>query len=254
MELKKGHPSEPPSNVPMFAGYDPNNYLLDDRMSPGVVTDECLTPNRPPRLTQRTIGKYLQPLTRELTLCPPRPMIKELPDSVKDQMVMQDKAFWVDKPGANAYTLHDAYYDYGMTTDIVKPVHQDVFPRSYQYDLDCVKYRRYHGCDGLKQSPDEKKGRSSFPARSLQLVLQELPFCQVSSYFKEIFQITLLEIPIIASHVKTLTIHATALVQSQILSSRWPAEIRSNTAYMYLKIAARRETRWYFKCHKTPAL
>ncbi|XP_063633872.1 uncharacterized protein LOC134804687 [Cydia splendana] len=157
MEPKKGHPSEPPSNVPMFAGYDPNNYLLDDRMPKVVLTDESLTPGRPPRLTQRTVGKFLQPLTRELTLCPPRPMIKELPDSVKDQMVLKDKAFWVDKPGANAYTLHDAYYDYGMTTEIVKPVHQDVFPRSYQYDLDCVKYRRTHGCDGLKQSPDVKK-------------------------------------------------------------------------------------------------
>ncbi|CAH2218221.1 jg19719, partial [Pararge aegeria aegeria] len=30
--------------------------------------------------------------------------------------------------------------------------HQDVFPRSYQYDLDCVKYRRQHACDGLKQT------------------------------------------------------------------------------------------------------
>lgn len=28
---------------------------------------------------------------------------------------------------------------------------QDVFPRSYQYDLDCVKYRRRHACDGLKE-------------------------------------------------------------------------------------------------------
>lgn len=26
---------------------------------------------------------------------------------------------------------------------------QNVFPRSHQYDLDCVKYRRLHACDGL---------------------------------------------------------------------------------------------------------
>lgn len=36
-------------------------------------------------------------------------------------MVDKDKAFWVDKPGANAYTLHDAYYSYGMTTEKVLP-------------------------------------------------------------------------------------------------------------------------------------
>lgn len=44
-----------------------------------------------------------------------------MPNTVIDQMVKKDKAFWVDKPGANAYTLHDAYYNYGMTTEMVKP-------------------------------------------------------------------------------------------------------------------------------------
>lgn len=34
---------------------------------------------------------------------------------------------------------------------------QNVFPRSYQYDLDCVKYRRTRACDALK----EKDGKVS---------------------------------------------------------------------------------------------
>lgn len=50
-----------------------------------------------------------------------RPTIGELPDTVINNMVRKDIAFWVDKPGDNAYTLHDAYYDYGMTTEIVLP-------------------------------------------------------------------------------------------------------------------------------------
>lgn len=50
-----------------------------------------------------------------------RPTIEELPDAVINKMVQKDIAFWVDKPGDNAYTLHDAYYDYGMTTEIVLP-------------------------------------------------------------------------------------------------------------------------------------
>ncbi|KOB52014.1 Uncharacterized protein OBRU01_26684, partial [Operophtera brumata] len=71
-------------------------------------------------------------------------------------MVQRDKAFWVDKPGSNAYVLHDAFYNYDMATEKVYPVRQDVFPRSYQYDLDCVRYRRQHACDGLKQPEGER--------------------------------------------------------------------------------------------------
>ncbi|XP_013189036.1 uncharacterized protein LOC106133751 [Amyelois transitella] len=124
-------------------------YVLD-RAPLTVCTDESLTPGRPPRLTQNTIGKFLQPLTRELVEVPPRPTISELPDAVIDRMVQKDKAFWVDKPGLNAYTLHDAHYNCGMTSEKVQPPHQDVFPRSYQYDLECVRFRRLHACDGLK--------------------------------------------------------------------------------------------------------
>ncbi|XP_049884788.1 uncharacterized protein LOC126379863 isoform X2 [Pectinophora gossypiella] len=100
---------------------------------------------------------YLRPTCRKLDESPPKPTIGELPDSVIDRMVKKDKAFWVDPPGKNAYVLHDAYYRYGMTTEKILPPHQDVFPRSYQYDLDCVKFRRYHACDGLKQTEGEKK-------------------------------------------------------------------------------------------------
>ncbi|KAM3968543.1 uncharacterized protein ACR2FA_011469 [Aphomia sociella] len=150
------HPYDPRSNVAKFGGYDPDKYVVDNA-SLTVRTNEALTPGRPPCLTQETIGKFLQPLTRELVEVPPRPTIDELPDAVIDNMMQKDKAFWVDKPGANAYTLHDAYYNYGMTTEIVKPPHQAVFPRSYQYDLDCVKYCRRHTCDGLKQSKNEKQ-------------------------------------------------------------------------------------------------
>ncbi|XP_075991180.1 uncharacterized protein LOC142986550 [Anticarsia gemmatalis] len=149
------HPSDPQSNVAKFSGYDPDKYALSN-VPLTVLYDESLTPGCPPRLTQQTVGKYLLPTTRELSEVPPKPTISELPDTVIDQMVKKDKAFWVDKPGANAYTLHDAYYNYGMTTEMVKPTRQDVFPRSYQYDLDCVRYRRLHACDGLKQAENER--------------------------------------------------------------------------------------------------
>ncbi|KAG6449109.1 hypothetical protein O3G_MSEX005888 [Manduca sexta] len=150
------HPLDPHSNVNKFTGYDSDKYILDD-VTMTILTDEALTPGRPPCLTQKTIGKFLQPLTRELVEVPPRPTIDELPDAVIENMVQKDKAFWVDKPGSNAYTLHDAYYNYGMTTEMVKPNHQDVFPRSYQYDLDCIRYRRQHGCDGLKNTTGDEK-------------------------------------------------------------------------------------------------
>ncbi|XP_026763002.1 uncharacterized protein LOC113521613 [Galleria mellonella] len=149
----KLHPGDPRSNVAKFSAFDPDKYVIDD-VALTVRTNEALTPGRPPSLTQQTIGKLLQPLTRELVEVPPRPTIDELPDAVIDHMVQRDKAFWVDKPGTNAYTLHDAYYNYGMTTEIVKPPHQEVFPRSYQYDLDCIKYRRQHACDGLKKTEE----------------------------------------------------------------------------------------------------
>ncbi|CAB3225356.1 unnamed protein product [Arctia plantaginis] len=152
------HPSDPRSNISKFSGYDPDKYALTD-VSLTVRTDECLTPGCPPILTQNTVGKYLLATTKELSEYGPKPTIDELPDAVIDEMVKKDKAFWVDKPGANAYTLHDAYYNYGMTTEIVKPTKQDVFPRSYQYDLDCVKYRRRHACDGLKE-PGKKALRA----------------------------------------------------------------------------------------------
>ncbi|KPI91972.1 hypothetical protein RR46_08398 [Papilio xuthus] len=88
---------------------------------------------------------------------PDKPYIDDLSNIVIDKMLQKDKAFWVDKPGANAYTLHDAYYNYEMMTERIKPHHQDVFPRAYSYDLDCVKYRRLHACDGLKSSDQDAK-------------------------------------------------------------------------------------------------
>ncbi|CAK1554076.1 unnamed protein product [Leptosia nina] len=156
MESTQQHPLNPQSNVSKFTGYHPDKYAIDD-ISLTVKTDESLAPGRPPVLTQQTVGKFLQPLTRALVEVPPRPTIDELPDAVIDNMVLKDKAFWVDKPGANAYTLHDAYYNYGMTTEKVLPPHQDVFPRSYQYDLDCVKYRRLHACDDFRRTEDTTK-------------------------------------------------------------------------------------------------
>ncbi|XP_012548922.2 uncharacterized protein LOC101746303 isoform X2 [Bombyx mori] len=153
------HPTDPRSNISKLGSYDPEKYVLDN-VSSTVLTDESLTPGRPPCLTQRTIGKFLQPLTRELAEIPPKPTIDELPGPVIERMVQKDKAFWVDKPGSNAYVLHDAYNSYGMTTETVIPHHQDVFPRSYQYDLDCIKYRRDHACDGLKQKHSNKPIRA----------------------------------------------------------------------------------------------
>lgn len=50
-----------------------------------------------------------------------RPTISELPDAVIDQMVKKDKAFWVDKPGINDYTIHDSYVEYGIVTEVVQP-------------------------------------------------------------------------------------------------------------------------------------
>ncbi|XP_059062347.1 uncharacterized protein LOC131855123 isoform X2 [Achroia grisella] len=156
MTENKQHPGDPRSNVAKFGAFDPDKYVIDSA-SFTVRTNEALTPGCPPYLTQQTIGKFLQPLTRELVEVSPKPTIDELPDAVIDNMVRKDKAFWVDRPGTNAYTLHDAYYSYDMRAEIVKPPHQDVFPRSYQYELDCVKYRRLHTCDGLKQTEGEKQ-------------------------------------------------------------------------------------------------
>ncbi|XP_021186968.2 uncharacterized protein LOC110373870 [Helicoverpa armigera] len=149
------HPKNPPSNVAKFTGYDSGNYALAD-VSRTFTNDECMSSCRAPFLTQHSIAKYLVPLTKELQEVPLRPTISELPDAVIEHVVQRDKAFWVDKPGLNDYTIHDAYYNYGMVTKVVKPTHQDVFPRSYQYDLDCVKYRRSHACDGLKQDGSEE--------------------------------------------------------------------------------------------------
>lgn len=54
-----------------------------------------------------------------------RPTIDELDEAVIDKMVNRDKAFWVDKPGANDYTLHDAYYSYGIFAEVVQPSKKD---------------------------------------------------------------------------------------------------------------------------------
>ncbi|XP_050683468.1 uncharacterized protein LOC126978562 [Leptidea sinapis] len=165
MESSTRHPLDPRSNVAKLGGYNPLEYVLDD-VSLTVKTDESLTPNRPPCLTQQTVGKFLQPLTRELNEIPLRPTIDELPNAVIDKMVEMDKAFWVDKPGANAYNLHDAYMKSGMTSEKILPHHQDVFPRSYQYDLDCVKYRREHACDAFNRDGGESKDQSGMPCQS----------------------------------------------------------------------------------------
>ncbi|CAH1647661.1 unnamed protein product [Spodoptera littoralis] len=153
---KTGHPADPKSNVAKFGDYDPKNYAIVD-VSRTVKTHECLTPGCPPHLTQCCIAKYLIPLTKSLTEVPARPTISELPDAVIDQMVKKDKAFWVDKPGINDYTIHDSYIQYGICTEVVHPTPQNVFPRSYQYDLDCVRYRRTRACDALKESDDKSK-------------------------------------------------------------------------------------------------
>ncbi|XP_037978113.2 uncharacterized protein LOC105386482 [Plutella xylostella] len=155
-EIYKQHPSEPRSNIAKCDNYDPDKYVIG-LTSGTVTTDEALTPNRPPRLTQATVGMYLKPTTRELDVVPPRPTIDELPRAVINRMLAKDKAFLIDKPGADAYTLTDAYYHFGMVTDRITPHHQSVFPRSYQYELECVKQRRLHSCDKNYEDGEPKK-------------------------------------------------------------------------------------------------
>ncbi|KAF9419803.1 hypothetical protein HW555_003802 [Spodoptera exigua] len=154
--LKSGHPYYPESNVAKYGGYDPDKYALAD-VSKTIATHESLKPGCAPHLTQYCIAKYLVPLSKSLTEVPARPTISELPDAVIDHMVTKDKAFWVDKPGLNDYTIHDAYNQYGIFPDVVRPIPQNVFPRSYQYDLDCVRYRRSTACDGLKDTDGKPK-------------------------------------------------------------------------------------------------
>lgn len=59
-----------------------------------------------------------------------RPTIDELDEAVIDKMVNRDKAFWVDKPGANDYTLHDAYYSYGIFAEVIQPSKIDFLTKS----------------------------------------------------------------------------------------------------------------------------
>ncbi|GLV33767.1 hypothetical protein CBL_11346 [Carabus blaptoides fortunei] len=71
-----------------------NKYILRD-ISPILISDETLTPNNLPRITQPSIGKYLVRVDGDNHYSNNR---AEIAPKILDNWAARSRAFWVDKP------------------------------------------------------------------------------------------------------------------------------------------------------------
>ncbi|KAL3276035.1 hypothetical protein HHI36_020763 [Cryptolaemus montrouzieri] len=124
--------------------WPPKDYVLKDVPKVHQSASE-FTPIAIPRVTQPNLGKYLFPIqyTAEEKV---EPQIKEVHPKIIEKWGEEARAWWVDKPGTNAYFLHQLHKESNLDSEVNNnPIFQHkekVFNRPFSFELDCVEFVR----------------------------------------------------------------------------------------------------------------
>lgn len=94
----------------------PKDYELKNVTNNQTSAPE-FTPSALPRATQTTLRKFCSPIQASDDEPADKSSIEELNDRILDRMAKQTKAWWIDKPEANAYFLHDVFKKYSVQVD-----------------------------------------------------------------------------------------------------------------------------------------
>lgn len=94
----------------------PKDYFLKN-VTANQATSEVFTPSAHPRATQTSIAKYCYPIPADDDEPIDKSSLEQMSDSVLNNWTKAAKALWVDKPGENAYFLHDMYKKYYVVVD-----------------------------------------------------------------------------------------------------------------------------------------
>lgn len=96
----------------------PRGYHLED-VPPTQQSAQEFTPVALPRVTQSNLAKFCSPLSGDEDDDdePPPPQVQTVVPSVLDKWTNDWRAYWVPKPGENAYLVDEMYGKYRVTVD-----------------------------------------------------------------------------------------------------------------------------------------
>lgn len=94
----------------------PKDYYLED-VPPTQQSGQEFTPDALPRVTQTNLGKFCAPIEGDDEEKPAEIKIQPILPSVLDRWMYSWRAYWVPKPGENAYYLHDVYKNHTVLVD-----------------------------------------------------------------------------------------------------------------------------------------
>lgn len=94
----------------------PKDYYIED-VPPTQQSGAEFTPDALPRVTQSNLAKFCAPIEDHEDDKPTETKIQPVVPSVLDRWTDEWRAYWVPKPGENAYYLHDMYKKYTVLVD-----------------------------------------------------------------------------------------------------------------------------------------
>lgn len=94
----------------------PKDYIIKDVPFTQLSAQEH-TPDALPRVTQTNFAKYCSPVERDEHDNSGEVHIETVRPQVLDRWTRAWRAYWVDKPGYNAYNLHNMFKKYTVVVD-----------------------------------------------------------------------------------------------------------------------------------------
>ncbi|KAF5301773.1 hypothetical protein FQR65_LT08756 [Abscondita terminalis] len=139
----------------------PKDYALEE-VSLSQASAPVHTPLGLPRATQPSIGKYCVPIKADDNEPADKSQIEELNKDILEILMKKDKAHWVERPGKNAFFLHDICKTYSVEVEPERDVRfhhkPSLFPRSFKCELDCLEARRLQKlCQKMEQEEKEEQ-------------------------------------------------------------------------------------------------
>ncbi|RZC39691.1 hypothetical protein BDFB_011595 [Asbolus verrucosus] len=124
----------------------PKDYVLRD-VNQNQRSCQEHTPTALPRITQTSLAKFCAPVQyQENEKLASLDIDVSVNRQVLERWTDKARAFWVDKPGKDAYFMHDIFNKY--TVEVVPSYDarfkhsEHVFYRSFKYELECFEEER----------------------------------------------------------------------------------------------------------------
>lgn len=113
----------------------PKDYYIED-VPPTQQSGQEFTPDALPRVTQSNLGKFCAPIEGDDEDKPTEVKVQTILPSVLDRWTYAWRAYWVPKPGENAYYLHDIYKKHTVLVDPdYNPIYKHMRKKTYMFRI-----------------------------------------------------------------------------------------------------------------------